>query len=394
MNYSTKAVSCGIGIACCLCLSGCASTESDHYNDKSRKIHDAFSQICYDQTYEWIKRRAGEVTALSVSPPSNAKSEWGGDAFYSAAGYPKSWGGLPTTLIQTRESGVQQIPSSTYSESTERAIEAKPTAPVIKKGSFALRYKYIPEERTIEGDVWKFHGVKQQVVDLATEEVIAERSNYLIGGDFNRSFFCLGANWYRGNDGFADRVLGNRYIEEKTGKRYPDPKPEIYLKSILTRTEDVTTKGVINRYENALPAGSIHDYNNRVIILPEGEFYMPSYWNQEPIPIVGTIEKSDRYVFVMTPDSWMRSEPIRQLLFMYRMKNGDLIKSVYVQIPPGIEWVNGWGINPSEITITDSEITFSLLGRKKSERYITPTVNNGTYLRRYTYSASIPEQQP
>lgn len=353
----------------CLCIlcfltSGCA-TPSDRYDEKSRKYLDVFSQVCYEHAHEWIKRKAGSVTTLAVSPSSQVSNKWNGDLFYSTGTPPRSWRGIPT-------------------------LSESPPASSGNPGSFALRYIYVPETRTVDKEILTIHGVRMQIVDLVTNEVIAERSNYLFGGDFNRAFYCLSANWYSGNDDFANRVLGHRYIDTKTGEQLPDPKPEIYLKSTLIRTDDVSIKGVIDLPQKALPAGSTWDYDHRTITLPAGRFGMPSYWNSEPIPIAGTIEMPDYYVFILTPDGWMRSRPIRQLLFMYRKRNGDLMKSIYVQIPPGIEWGDGWGINPSEVTVTDRDITFSLLGRKKAVPYSSPTVNKGTYQRRYIYSVGIP----
>lgn len=350
-------------VALLIFLSGCGSKGSDRHTDEAGAILDEFSDVCYRYAYEIIRRPATNVRTVHVSDESKVRSQWGGDIFYSAAGRPRSWGGIPT-----------------------QPIEATNTA----MGTYELRYRYVPMERSASGKPIFFHGIVQTIVDRNTNEVIAERSNYLFGGDFNRSSFCLGANWYADNDSFADRVLGPRYLDQKTGARSPVRRPTDYVKARIVKTETTIVKGVGVRDESALPTGSKYDYNNRTIHLPEGKFYMPSYWNQEPIPIIGTIEKESHYIFVMLPDGWMRSWPIRQLLFMYRTKTGELVKSVFVQVPPGNHWIDGWGINPSDVLVSDTQITFSILGKKKTgQDFGYPTRNPGEYSQRYTYVADL-----
>lgn len=344
-------------------LSGCGSRGSDRHTDEAGAILDEFSDVCYRYAHEIIRRPASDVRTVHVSEESKVRNQWGGDIFYSAAGRPKSWGGIPTQPIEATNTGV---------------------------GAYELRYRYSPIERSVSGKPNLFHGVIQEVFDRAANEVIAERANYLFGSDFNRSSFCLGANWFADNDSFADRVLGPRYLDQKTGVRSPIRQPTAYVKARIIKTEPAIVNAVGVRDESALPVGSKYDYNNRTIHLPEGKFYMPSYWNQEPIPIIGTIENDSHYIFVMLPDGGMRSWPIRQLLFMYRTKAGALVKSVFVQIPPGNHWIDGWGINPSDVHVSDTQITFSILGKKKTGQYFGyRTQNQGEYSERYTYVADL-----
>lgn len=355
-------------VAIFLGLSACAHAPNDRHTEESRLILEELSDVCYSYAHESIYRTVRDVRALLTSMPSPIRSRWGGDVFFSNAGPPKSWGGMPTQTFG-------------YGGSTDRAYE--------------LRYTYTPIERYVLGKKVIFHGVNQQIFDFSTNELMAERSNYIFGGDFNRGRSCLGASWYGGNDSFAERVLGPRYLDQKTGKRQPDRKPETYVKSRLVKIENIETRGATTvRSVDALPVGSEYDYNHRTIRLPAGSFYMPSYRNQEPIPIVETIEMPEHYVFVMLPDGWMRSESIRQLLFMYRTKTGELVKSLFVQIPPGYDWTNGWGINPGDIDITDAQITFRLLGKKKVvSEFGYPTRNRGEYFKRYTYVVDLQTRQ-
>lgn len=330
-----------------------------------QKQHDALSELCYQSAGEFIETKAINVNALYFSPRSNVVGDWGFELFYGV-NEPKKWGEV---IVHTSTPEIKSNRSP---------------------GAYEIRYTHIPIERKTRDKVLAFHGVRQEVLELSSGKVIAHRENYIWGSDFNRSTFCLGADWYSGNEAFLERVLGPRYAEHPRSLL-----PELYIKAkLLTAKESkVKLENYWYQQEKALPPGSKYDYNNRTITLPDGKFYMPSYRNNEPISYAATVIQAERYVFVMLPGGHSQNWPLRQLLLSYRDKQGNAIQNIYIQIPPVVDWSNGWGMRPSDVVVEEDQVEFSIYGKKIRTGEHSDQNNAGQYLYKYTFTASITKER-
>jgi len=346
-------------------LCGCVGSGPSGNVLAIQKQHDALSELCYQSAGEVVETKATNVNALYFSPRSNVVGDWSFELFYGV-NEPKKW-------------GAASVHTSTPEINLNRST-----------GAYEIRYTHIPIERKTGDKVLTFHGVRQEVLELSSGKVIAHRENYIWGHDFNRSTFCLGANWYSGNEAFLERVLGPKYAE-----RSHSLPPEHYIKARLVTAKEskVTLENYWYQQEKALPPGSKYDYNNRTITLPDGKFYMPSYWNAEPISYVATVIQPERYVFVMLPDGHSQNWPLRQLLLSYRDKQGNAIQNIYVQIPPVVDWSNGWGMQPNDVIVEDDRVEFSIYGKKIRTGEYSDQSNAGQYLKTYTFGASINQER-
>ncbi|MFX1677830.1 hypothetical protein PV762_01220 [Mitsuaria sp. CC2] len=346
---------CGLALLIC----GCAGNGPKVSLAEAQAQHDAMSKVCYESAGEVISRQAPNVSALYFSPRSSVMGAWEFELFYGV-GEPRKWG--------------------TIDVQSDRSPSREDRVP----GAYQVRYTHVPVHRTIGKTVLTFNGVLQEVVDLSSNEVIASRRNYIWGTDFNRSSFCLGANWYDGNYGFLERVLGPRYVE-----RPRSPPPERYIKAVIRSVSEVDQTLPSLSTERVLPPGAKYDYNNRTVTLPDGKFGMPSYWNSGPIEYAGTLVSPDYYVFVMLPEGRAQNWPLRKVLLSFRNKQGAALKNVYVQLPLGVDWSGGWGILPGEISIEGDKIEFALYGMKVRGKEYYDRQNPGRYRRKYIVSASM-----
>jgi hypothetical protein len=357
-DMNAKAIAAVVGLMA-LTL-GCAGGAN---RQEALEMHDALSDLCYRSAGEVIGRKASDVNTLYFSPPSAVKGDWDFELFYGTVDLPRTWGGI---AVQMSFPEVQKVRSP---------------------GSYEVRYTSLPVQKKIRGTLVTFHGVRQEVVELASGDVIARRENYMWGEDFNRSSLCLGADWYAGNDGFLERVLGARYKE-----RPRVPTPERYVKATLVAAVDETVELKDDWYQqkNALPPGSSYDYNSRSITLAGGgRFYMPQFWTNEPIPYAGTIVAADHYVFIMLPNGSWQNWPLRQILLAYRDRQGVARKFVYVQIPPVVDWSNGWGMRAADVTVAQDRVQLSIYGKKVRTGEFSDQSNAGRYHRRYTFTAAL-----
>jgi len=342
-------------------LCGCVGSGPSVHVLEIQLQHDTLSEICYQSASEVVDTKAINVNTLYFSPRSSVVGDWGFELFYGTNGPPKKWG----------------------------TVSAHSSTPDIKSsrspGAYEIRYTHTPIERKIGEKVLTFHGVRQEIIELLSEKVIAHRENYIWGRDFNRSTFCLGANWYSGNEEFLERVLGPRYTDRPLSLP-----PERYIKAKLLTAKDskVTLENYWYQQKNALPPGSKYDFNKRTITLPDGKFYMPTYWNAEPIRYLATVIQPDRYVFVMHPGGHSQNWPLRQLLLSYRDKQGNAIQNIYIQIPPVVDWSNGWGMHPNDLIVKDDRVEFSIYGKKIRTAGYSDRSNAGQYLQKYTFIAS------
>lgn len=344
-------------------LAGCASGPTESQVATAHARHDAFTDVCYAHAHETVRGMPANVREIYLSLPSPVVGLYDFELFFGLV-RPRHW------------AGAQLIDGPAL---RGRDYEA---------GAYELRYTYLPVERVVEGSPVSFKGVRQELFDLQTGEVIAERENYLYGRDFNRSTICIDADWFQGNANFADRLFGYRYRDESPRT----PPAERYVKAIQQGSRPVDIELPNYPQQDALPAGTTWNYNDRKVTLRNGgSFHMPSYWNAEPLPDLATLETEAGYVFVMLPDGHARNWPLRQLLLFYRDKNGSALKKVFIQIPRFVDWSNGWGMRPQDVSITPAGLQFSVYGRKQRTSQYSDQPNAGHYLMRYDFTAQLPD---
>ncbi len=226
-----------------------------------------------------------------------------------------------------------------------------------------------------------------EIVAKVDDRVLAERLDYLWGEDFNRGAQCLGSSWFDDNTAFAERVLGPKALQSRLAEGRGSRQHRI-VKAVLVKTEDVDRTLGGDNQQDALPPGSQYDYNNRTIRLKGGSFRMLGYGNDEPIPIVATTSQEQEVSFFMLPQGWLRNHPIRLLLINTRMETGEELRNTFVQVPPGVNWQNGWGFDKADVSTSLSKVSFAIYGEKdKSTRAF---YNQGRYRKRYVFEAPWP----
>ncbi len=312
----------------------------------------AFERLCYERASEEIIRTSRAVKDLIMLPERGPKGAYEFDLFYGAS-RPKRWG-------------------SSFVSMESSAKEA---------GAYEVRHTYLPEMRSIWGTDIVFHGVRIDIYDRTSGQLMGTRTNFQWGMDFNRGQVCLGSDWFDDNQSFIERVIGPRYLELAEAE-YLRRMNRRFERARLEAVDEVDVAIPYLTTEALLPAGSKFDYNNRTIWLPNGSFRMMTFSGAEPIPIVATVVLDSQYVFAMLPQGFMQNRPPRQMMFNYRTSAGEHLRDVIALIPPGIDWSPGWGIDPKDIRVEQSRIVFKLLGDKVSGA--SAGRNDGTYRKKYT----------
>ena len=341
-----------------LALPACSPLNST--SPEAFEVQNSLSRLCFATATERIDRQAIPLHQLFISESGNTTGDWGFDLFFGT-GKPESWGGLPALPADQKSSA---------------------------SGSYEIAYKQDPITTTISGITYTFRSVSITIKDLSSDTVIAERRNILFGNDFNRGWQCLDATWFRGNEAFIERVLGKRFIRPEGSVRQDFPTQTHYSKAQLL---NIMSKPIHIRFiprEEVLPRGAEYLYNERKIKLRSGELHLTS-GRTEPLEIVQTLEKKDRYFFVLLPGGSARSWPLRQILVEERLLSGELLRSAVVQIPPIVDWSNGWGLNPESIDIKDNVMSLQILGEKTLKKRYADQKNQGTYKKSYYFIAKL-----
>lgn len=340
------------------------ASSSKEADQRAATFHGAsarFEQVCFERAHETIYAQARLMRELVLTPERGPTGAYGFDLFYGSY-RPKTWGSAPITL---EASGSQE-------------------------GVFELRYSYLPDKFIERGTEVTFHGMKMEVVDRASGVVLAERLDYLWGGDFNRGSQCLGSSWYADNNAFAERVLGPQSLDYKVAGGHGRRQQRI-TQATLTKVEPVDKVLGSDNPRDALPPDSDYDYNNRTIRLKDGAFKMLGYGNAEPIPIVATVSRDGEVTFFMLPQGWVRSRPLRLLLVHQRKSTGEELRNTFVQVPPGVDWSDGWGFDKADVSVSPSKVSFSIYGAKVTDASIPTMYNQGRYRKRFVFEAPLPK---
>ena len=75
---------------------------------------------------------------------------------------------------------------------------------------------------------------------------------------------------------------------------------------------------------------------------------------------------------------------------LFLTKEGKELKRIYAQIPPVIEWMNGWGFSPGDVYVSKTDIRLQLYGKKKRTGEYSDQPNEGHYFKRYMLNIPIP----
>lgn len=343
-----------------LFLTGCGSPgPSRREIADAQNEHDAFTKLCSQSAHESIKRTALGVRKIYLSKSSDVIGAYGFELFF----------------------GVNRAQHWASAELLDGPV---PDLQINTSGAYEVRYTHIPVTAMVGEKTLKFHGVRQEIIELSTKEVIAERENYIWGMDFNRSTICLSPGWFSGNNSFVDRIIGYRYRDE----HLHTPIPEKYIKASILGSTPVTVELRDIPIQTALPPGAVSNYNDRKVILPDGgSFSMPSYFNGEPLPGITTLEDESSYIFVMLPNGHLRNWPLRQILLFRRDKSGKPLEKIYVQLPAFVDWSNGWGVRAEDFSLQNGTVRISVYGKKKRTKNFSDQENNGHYTMRYDFVA-------
>ncbi|MCY0912412.1 hypothetical protein [Massilia antarctica] len=345
-----------------LTLGGCTSPGPSRRDIAAAQAqHDSFTNLCSESAHESIKRFPRIVKQIYLSESSKVYGAYGFELFF----------------------GVTRARRWAFAELLDGPAAAdRVEAP----GAYEVRYTYLPVTSNAAGERLQFHGVRQEIIELSTKEVIAERENYIWGKDFNRSSICIDSSWFSGSDNFVDRVLGGRYRDESSHVNTP----EKYTKARILGSVPVDVKLLDVPSQSTLPPGSVFDYNDRKVTLPNGSsFRMPMYGQGEPLPGIATLVDGSDYVFVLLPGGHSRNWPLRQVLLYRRDNAGHPIEKVYVQLPRFVDWSNGWGMRQQDISIENGSVRISVYGMKKRAGEFSDQSNDGRYTMRYDFVAQI-----
>jgi hypothetical protein len=328
--------------------------------------------LCYERALERVWRPARNLTVLVVSPPSAIRDVYGTELFYGSSS-PDRW---------TARKTVRNI-------AHERV-----------DGAYELRYTYLPETREVGGAPVTFRGVHQQVFDLGNKELIAERINFQWGNNFLRGGYCLPSGgltgWYDGNDEFLDRVVGNKYEAPGGKETQRRGTPKSFAKATLIGQDNVNVT-LANQdlkpegTKDVVVGGIAYEYNYyhnpprvQVGAIPAIVGYMRN--GIAPANLMSMTETADGYMVVALPDGGVRNRPPLSVLFVFLSKEVEERGRVYAQIPPGIQWTDGWGFDAKDVVLSEKTIRFSIYGAKKRTGKYSDQGNEGQYLKRYTLS--------
>jgi hypothetical protein len=117
---------------------------------------------------------------------------------------------------------------------------------------------------------------------------------------------------------------------------------------------------------------------------------LAKYLENPPYSFVSVIAYNDGYLAIALPHGGLRNRPPLDTLFVFLSKDATEIRRIYAQIPPGIHWINGWGLNPSEVVVGEKTVSFYLYGKKKRAEKGSDQTNEGRYAKRYAYRIQIP----
>lgn len=324
-----------------------------------------FQEICYENAHETIHRTTQDLKTLVLSPPSNITYAPNRELFFGGI-RPDKWAGREIVTSPDTRTGA---------------------------GVYELRYTHLPIEREIKGTPTVFHGVHIQIFDREKNEMIAERLNYLWGA----GVYCLGTQelfgWFEGNLDFANRVLGDRYPRRARGQ-------ERHVKAILVGKEDVDVVLKPDAIETKPSGGAWVAVDGTYYILEDQlnrdnkdqvgwNPRIANYLKGAPHSFISMAPRKGGYIVMALPHGPVRNRPPLSILFVLLSNEVEEIQRIYVQIPPGIEWTNGWGIDPVDLAASDQTLSFKLYGQKKRVGEYSDQKNEGRYYKRYAYRVEV-----
>lgn len=351
----------GFFMMLCLLLAGCSNGPSQRDMAIAHAREDNFTRLCYKSAHEMIKRTPDKVTRIYLSRKSDIHGLYGSELFFNQV-RPTRWA---------------------YAELLDTDVSADGPG---HAGAYEVRYSAIEAQPFADGVEVKYHGVRQQIFEMQSGELIAERENYIWGQDFSRGVTCMGYDWERGNSEFVDRVLGYRYRDEGTSPLVPES--HVRARGVGTTAAKIAL--LKDRSEATLPPGATEDYNTRTITLANGsKAYMTTFFNQEPVPRLATLVDGDDDVFVLSPGGWRTIWPLRQILLVRRDKMGKLIQKVYIQLPLYVNSKGEWGVRQKDITLEQGVLRMRVYGDIQPPGKV-GRANVDTYMMQYDFVADIP----
>jgi hypothetical protein len=344
----------------CLLLVGCSSGPSQRDLAIAYAREDNFTRLCYQSAHETIKRIPDKVTKIYLSRLSDIYGLHDSELFFNRV-RPSRWAYAELLDIDV-PTGIPGVP-----------------------GAYEVRYSAIKAQPFADGMDVKYYGVRQQIFEVQSGELIAERENYVWGQDFSRGRTCIGYDWENGNSEFVDRVLGYRYRDKTKSLLVP----ESYVRARGVGITAAKISLLKDRSEATLPPGAIEDYNKRTITLAGGsKVRMTTFFNQEPVPRLATLRDGNDYVFVLSPGGWQTASPLRKILLIRYDRIGKLIQKVYVQLPLYVDSKDGWGVRQKYVTLEQGVLRIRVYG---DIRPLEPRrANIDTYMMQYDFVADIP----
>ena len=336
-----------------------SAIETSRRNTAFFEVSTRFQQLCFERAHETIHEQATAMRELVLASEPGPTDRHGVHLFRV---FGKTWGAAPITR------------------------DASGSA----EGVFELRFSYLPERFNTRGTDITFHGMKMQVIDRARGAVLAERFDYMWGANFYRGSQCVGSDWDSENKAFLERVLGPQSPTSKIAG-IPSQWQQSITHARLTKVETVDKVLGSGDTKDALPPGSVYDYNHRTIRLKDGEFRMPLYGNEEPLPIIASVSKDDEIAFFMLPLTPKHNWPLYQLRINQRKNTGEALRDTFVLIPPGVDWKNGWGFDKADVSISPSKVSFSIYGAKAKNDSTPAFRNPGRYRKRFVFEAPLRE---
>lgn len=89
----------------------------------------------------------------------------------------------------------------------------------------------------------------------------------------------------------------------------------------------------------------------------------------------------------------VRNATPRLLHIHQRKATGEELPNTLAQIPPGVDWKDGWGFENADVDASPSKLTFSIHGGKAKDLSAPSMYNQGRHHQRVVLEASLPVRE-
>lgn len=247
-------------------------------------------------------------------------------------------------------------------------------------GNYLLKRSVIAQQTN--GN-FTYRGGRQELVDTATGEVKATRTNFFLGSDFARGVSCLDSNW---RDGFRSFVL--RSVGFAPGHVRSDhwvkERPRLFVPAKLA-SRRVTDEADFSA--PIYPPNSKYNYNNRQLVIDGVGYYLSQRFNNEPLRVVGVHSFPGRMLVSYETDPRAPSVEFQ----IIDKHSAQLLQSIFVKIPAALHQDGKGNTQLRQWRIANDSVSFGNGGIRFDVVQLEAT-NSTSYGRFVRYTLEAPWQ--